>query len=68
MYLRYMTASIPPWASETARLERIRQTEARSWLRERLGWEHRLAELEHEAPPCPAPASAPERAESTDAA
>ena len=63
-----MTASIPPWAAETARLERIRQVEARQWLRRRLGWEHRLAQLEERALPC-APAPAPDAAaETTDAA
>jgi hypothetical protein len=61
-----MSASIPPWASETARLERIRQAEAQSWLRARLGWEHRLRELEDRALPCARPERAP--AETTDAA
>lgn len=61
-----MTASVPPWLPEIARLEQIRRTEAESWLRERLGWEHRLAALEGKAPPCPVPAPAP--AASIDAA
>jgi hypothetical protein len=61
-----MTASIPPWAAETAHLERIRRAEAQSWLRARLRWEHRLAELEQRTVECEA--EAPARADTTGAA
>jgi hypothetical protein len=47
MYLRYVMTS-----ASDALVRSIRRTEALSWLRSEIDWEHRLARIRGEQLPC----------------